>query len=368
VSGPAGTTTAPAAGSLAELVGQRSGPVELDVVRAARRRGRPRVLAVTTGLSLALLGVVCFSVTVGSFPIPVLDVPGILLGFGDSDTTFIVNELRLPRIVCGILVGLAFGVSGAIFQSLVQNELASPDIIGITAGASTAAVLMIVVVGASATQLSLAALVGAGATALAIYLLAYRTGVTGYRLILVGIGFAAGLGAVTSYLVLRAELDELQRANVWLIGSLNGRGWEQVGPLAVVVAVLVPAAVLLRHALRGLQLGDDTAIGIGVRVNQAKVAILLVGVALAAFATAAAGPVAFVAFVSAPIARRLLGNGDVALLTAGLFGALLLTSADVVARLGIGGFELPVGILTGILGAPYLVWLLIQTNRSSTGD
>lgn len=354
--------------SLADLVEQSSGAADLDVVRAARRRGRPRVMAVTTAIGLALFAVVCASVSIGDFPIPVLDVPGILVGLGAPDVTFIVNELRLPRVVCGLLVGMAFGMSGAIFQSLVQNELASPDIIGITAGASTAAVLMIVVVGASATQLSLAALAGAGATALAIYLLSYRKGVTGYRLILIGIGFAAGLGAITSYLVLRAELDELQRANVWLIGSLNGRGWEQVTPLAAVMAFLVPAALLLRHALRGLQLGDDTATGIGVRVNRAKVAILLTGVALAGFATAAAGPVAFVAFVSAPISRRLLGNGDVALLTSGLFGALLLTFADLVARLGVGGYELPVGILTGIFGAPYLVWLLIQTNRSSTGD
>lgn len=354
--------------SLADLVGRGAGADDLRTVRAARRRGRPRVVAVVTGLLLAIVVVACVSMTVGSFPIPVLDVPSILLGHGDQQTTFIVNELRLPRIVCGLLVGVAFGVSGAIFQSLVQNELASPDIIGITAGASTAAVLMIVVVGASATELSLAALVGAGLTALAIYLLSYRQGVTGYRLILIGIGFAAGLGAVTSYLVLRAELDELQRANVWLIGSLNGRGWEQVGPLALVVAVLVPGAVLLRRALRALQLGDDAATGIGVRVNPAKVAILLIGVALAAFATAAAGPVAFVAFVSAPIARRMLGNGDVALVSSGLFGALLLTFADLVARLGIADNELPVGVLTGIFGAPYLVWLLIKTNRSSTGD
>lgn len=361
---PAGAT---GRASLADLVG-RPGAGELHAVRAARNRGRARVAAVSSGLSLALLAVVCVSVAVGTYPIPVTDVPRILLGHGQPDVTFIVYELRLPRIVCGLLVGLGFGLSGAIFQALVHNELASPDIIGITAGASTAAVLMIVVVGASATQLSIGALAGGLAAAAAIYFLSYRKGITGYRLILIGIAIGAGLGAVTSYLVLRAELDELNRANVWLIGSLNGRGWDQATPLALMVAVLVPLAVVLRQALRGLQLGDDTAKGIGVRVNAAKLSILLVGVALAAFATAAAGPVAFVAFVSAPIARRLLGNGDVALLTSGLFGALLLTFADLVARIGIGGFELPVGILTGILGAPYLVWLLVTTNRSSTGD
>lgn len=341
---------------------------ELSLVRSARRSTRPREIGVTVGLVGALVLTACVSLTLGDYPIPALDVPGILLGFGTPDVTFIVNELRLPRLVCGVLVGAAFGISGAIFQSLVQNELASPDVIGITAGASTVAVVMIAVVGSSATQLSVGALAGALLTAAAIYLLAYRKGITGYRLILVGIGFAALLGALTEYLLLRAEREELQRASVWLVGSLNGRGWEQTAPLALALAVLVPAAALLRRQLRGLQLGDDAAAGIGVRVGLAKGAVLLVGVALAAFATAAAGPVAFVAFVSAPIVRRMLANGDPGLLLSGVFGALLLTSADMVARAGLGELELPVGIITGILGAPYLVWLLVKTNRSSTGD
>lgn len=341
---------------------------ELAIVRSARLQNRPRAILVTLGLLASLVAVVCVALSVGDYPIPAGDVPSILLGFGAPDVTFIVNELRLPRVTCGLLVGLAFGISGAIFQSLVQNELASPDVIGITAGASTMAVIMIVVVGSTATQLSVAALFGALATAIAIYVLAYREGITGYRLILVGIGFAALLGALTEYLMLRAAKEELQRAGVWLVGSLNGRGWEQVAPLAIMLTLLVPAALILRQSLRGLQLGDDAAAGIGVRVNVAKAALIVVGVALAAFATAAAGPVAFVAFVSAPIARRLLANGDPGLLVAGIFGALLLTSADVLARVGIGNFELPVGLITGIIGAPYLVWLLIKTNRSSTGD
>jgi iron complex transport system permease protein len=343
-------------------------PDELAIVHGARLGNRSRVVLVTGGLLAALVAVVCVSLTIGDFPVPAIDVPGILLGFGTPDVTFIVNELRLPRVAVGLLVGLAFGISGAIFQSLVQNELASPDVIGITAGSGAAAVIMIVLFGASATQLSVAALAGGLATAACIYLLAYRKGITGYRLILVGIGFAALLGALIEYLMLRARDQELQRANIWLVGSLNGRGWDQAAPLALALVVLVPSAVVLRRQLRGLQLGDDAAAGLGLRVGRAKLLILLVGVALAALATAAAGPVAFVAFVSAPIARRLLANGDPGLVVSGIFGALLLSAADTVARLGIGDIELPVGIITGILGAPYLVWLLITTNRSSTGD
>jgi iron complex transport system permease protein len=333
------------------------------IVAAARRRGRPRTVAVTVALAAATFSLACVSISVGDFPIALAEVPGAVFGFGEPDATFIVHNLRLPRIVCGLLVGAAFGMSGAVFQSIVRNELASPDVIGITAGASAAAVLMIVIVGSGAAALSVAALVGALGTAALIYLLAYRRGVQGYRLILVGIGIAAGLGALTSYLILQADIEELQRANIWLTGSLNGRTWEHVGPLVIAVAVCIPAILLLAGGLRALQLGDDAAKGVGVKVEPVRASLVLAAVALAAFGTAAAGPVAFVAFVSAPVARRLVGTGDVALLPAALVGGLLLTASDLVAREGLGSVELPVGVLTGILGAPYLVWLLTRTNR-----
>ena len=338
------------------------------IVAAVRIQGRPRKLAVSTALAVATFVVICVSVSVGDFPIPLSDViPGIL-GFGDRDATFIVQELRLPRAICGLLVGMALGISGAVFQTTVRNELASPDVIGITAGAGTAAVLTIVVWGSSSVSLSFAALIGASGTALAIYLLAYKRGVAGYRLILVGIGFQFGLTSVTAYLLTRAEIEDVQRAAVWLAGSLNGRGWEQVTPLACAMAVLVPLILLLTRGLRALELGDDAAKGIGVPVQRMRAVIVIAAAGLAAFATAAAGPVAFVAFVAAPIARRLVGGGDVVLIPSALAGALLLLTADLIARKGLGSIELPVGILTGILGAPYLLWLLTTTNRAGTGD
>lgn len=340
-------------------------PEARAVVTAARRQRRTRAVAVTLVLAVLTVAVTCVSIGVGSLSIAPLDVVRAIFGFGDSSTTLVVQDIRLPRALCGLLVGVAFGLSGSVFQSLVANELASPDVIGITAGASTAAVLAIVVFGSAAASLSLAALAGGLGTAAAIYAFAYRRGVSGYRLILVGIGMAAGLSSVTSYLLTRADIADVRQATIWLTGSLDGRSWAQVETLALALAVLAPLQLLLGRSLRALQLGDDAARGIGVRVEAVRAAIVAAAVGLAAFGTAAAGPVAFVAFVSGPIARRLTGGGDASLVPSALVGALLLTLADLVARRGLGAIELPVGVLTGILGAPYLLWLLVQTNRTS---
>ncbi|MDY7102101.1 MAG: iron chelate uptake ABC transporter family permease subunit [Actinomycetota bacterium] len=340
---------------------------DLGVVRTARAQFRPRVRVVTIGLVLALLGVGCWALVMGSFSIPITDVPRILLGDGDHMESVVVNRIRLPRLTLGVLIGVALGISGAVFQSLVENELASPDIIGITQGSSLGAIVCIVVLNSAAPMVSTAALGGGLATAAVIYLLAYKQGISGYRLILVGIGVGACLGAYTGFLMLRAEEDELARATLWLIGSLNGATWDLAVPLAVALVVFGSMALVLRRQLRVLQLGNDTSAGIGVRVNASKGAILVAGVGLAAFATAAAGPITFIAFVSPPATRRMLGNGDPALLLSGLFGAVLLAGADVLGRYGIAGYELPVGVVTGILGAPYLVYQLIRSNKQGTG-
>jgi iron complex transport system permease protein len=257
-------------------------------------------------------------------------------------------------------------LSGAIFQSIARNPLASPDIIGITAGASAAAVFVIVVMGGSSLLVSLGALIGALLSAAAVYLLALKRGVSSYRLVLVGIGVGAVLTSATSYLLTRADIYDAQRAAIWLTGSLNGRGWDHVRTLGAAMAVLVPAVVVLGRPLRVLQLGDDTAKGLGVAVEPSRAALIVVAVALAAVATASAGPVAFVAFVAAPIARRLV-RAPLTLVPAGLAGALLLLLSDLIAQRAFAPTELPVGVVTGILGAPYLVWLLARANRVGGG-
>jgi iron complex transport system permease protein len=290
-----------------------------------------------------------------------------LFGGGSEDSAFIVRTLRLPRGLAAVLVGAAFGVSGAIFQRLARNPLASPDIIGVTAGAATAAVFVIVVLGGGGVGVTWGALLGSAMTSLAIYLLAYKRGVSGYRLVLVGIGVTAMLTSVTQYLLVRAEIFEAQRAVVWLTGSLNGRGWDQVRPAGVALAVLLPVAVGLARHLRLLELGDDTARGLGGRVEPARGALLLTAVALAAVATASAGPVAFVALVSPQVARRLVGGRTVALLPSAAFGALLLVASDLVARRLFAPTELPVGVVTAVIGAPYLLVLLARANTIGRG-
>jgi iron complex transport system permease protein len=336
----------------------------VEVVAAARRRGAVRARSVSLLLLVAIVVVFALSLAVGDFPVPLGDLPGLLFGGDDvGRAAYVVTELRLPRAVTGVLVGVAFGTSGALFQRLLRNPLASPDVIGVTQGASAAAVVAIVLFGAGGAVVSAAALAGALLTGATIYLLARRGGVHGYRLVLVGVGVGAVLTSVVSYLMTWADVTLAQQALVWLTGNLNGRGWDHALPLAAALVVLLPAALLWSRALTGLQLGDDTAAGLGLRVERSRVTLLLVAVALAAFATAAAGPVAFVAFVANPIATRLVGGARAGLVPAALTGALVVLLGDFAAQHLLGA-QLPVGVVTGAVGAPYLLWLLATANRA----
>jgi iron complex transport system permease protein len=351
---------------------ERARQLDRLVVLRSRRFGisgrvHARAVVVTLVVSALAFCVFAWSLTVGDFPIPLTDVLATLVGRGSEDSAFIVRTLRLPRGLTALLVGAAFGLSGAIFQRLARNPLASPDIIGVNAGAAAAAVFVIVVLNGTSTQVTFGALAGSTITAVAIYLLAHKRGVSGYRLVLVGIGVTAVLGSMTSYLLTRAEIFDAQRATVWLTGSLNGRGWEHVRPVTAALVVLVPVTVALARQLRTLELGDEAAKGLGVRVEGSRGALLLAATALAALATASAGPVAFVALVSPQIARRLVGGRSLALLPAAACGALLLVASDLVGRRIFAPTELPVGIITAILGAPYLLFLLARANRIGSG-
>jgi len=337
-----------------------------SVSGAVRRQALGRTTLVCGVLSAVLVAAFCVSISVGDFTVPLDDVIAAIFGGGSEDAAFIVRTLRLPRALTGVLVGVAFGLSGAIFQALARNPLASPDIIGIDAGAGAAAVFCIVVLDTTAAITAGGALGGALVAALAIYLLAWKSGVSPYRLVLVGIGVAAVLTAVTQFLLTRAEIFEAQRAVVWLTGSLNGRGWDDVRTGLVAVVVLVPALALLVGSLRTMQLGDDAAKGLGVRVERDRLLLVFVAVAFAAMATAAAGPIIFVAFVGAPIARRLT-HDPLAMWTSALVGAVVVVLSDLVARRLFAPTELPVGVVTGVVGAPYLLWLLARTNRAGRG-
>ncbi len=249
---------------------------------------------------------------------------------------------------------------------MMRNPLASPDIIGITSGASAAAVIAILMLDLSGFAISAFAFGGALLTALAIYLLAWKQGVAGYRLVLVGIGIAAMLGAVIDYLMTRAQIWDAQVALLWLTGSLNGASAAEMRPLLLLMLIVVPLALWAGGALGGLQLGDDAATSVGVRVERSRLLLILIGVALASIATAAAGPVGFVAFVSGPIARRLTHGTGIALVPAALVGAAVVIAGDFVGQ-HLLPVQLPVGILTAAVGAPFLLYLLVRSNRIGHG-
>ncbi|MFE4082758.1 FecCD family ABC transporter permease [Paenarthrobacter sp. YIM B13468] len=287
--------------------------------------------------------------------------------------SFIVMEHKLPRAVVGTMIGIAFGLAGALFQTMLRNPLASPDIIGISYGASAAAVTAIVIFGASGAVVSWAALGGALGVAAIIYAISRGAGsgggsrgnAAGNRLILAGVGIAAALHAVVNFLMTRADIRTAADVLVWLNGSLNSATWERAGILTVSLLVLVPAVTILAGPLRILELGDDAAAGLGIRVNATRLGLVLTAVGLAAVATAAAGPVAFVAFLAGPIARRIVRKPS--LPASALTGALIVLAADFfasnIAPVILDGTVLPVGVITGALGAPFLLWLLVTSNR-----
>lgn len=328
---------------------------------------RPRLLLTGVGVGAGAFMLFCWGLTIGDYPVPFTDVIRALWGAGDAGTVIVVQDLRLPRALVGLLVGIAFGVSGAVFQTMTRNPLASPDMIGLTEGAGTAVVAAVVLGWTGGLGLSTLGLLGALATALLVYALAWKGGATGYRIILVGIGVSWICSSATNFLVARGSRFEAEAALGWLVGNLNGRTWSQVDSLAIALAVLLPITLGMGRWMRTLMLGDDVAAGLGTPVQPVRLALLLTGVGLVAFGTAAAGPVAFVALACPQIAQRLAGTSSPPLLVSGLTGAFVVLGSDLLAREAIPGTELPVGIVTGALGAPVLLWLLIRVNRAGSG-
>jgi len=333
--------------------------------RLQRSRRERRLVVVLIG---ALVVVAAFSLAVGAYSLSVPDLLRTLTGQGTQSESFIVFSLRLPRLTLAVLVGVAFALSGALFQTVLRNPLASPDIIGVTGGASAAAVFGMLILGFGAVATSFAAFAGAIVIACAIYLLAWRGGVVGYRFVLIGVGVAFMVQGLLGYLLSRADLNDAQGALLWLVGSVGGARWQDVAVVAAVLLALLPVIRVLGARLRALQLGDDLARSLGVGAERTRLVLLVIAVALAATATAAVGPLAFVAFVSAPIARRALATGGLALIPAALVGALITAVADFTAQhLLPGQLELPAGIITGAIGAPYLLWLLATSNTTGKG-
>jgi iron complex transport system permease protein len=335
-----------------------------DVVVAGRVRRAGRWRLIVTVLAVATVVAFGLNLMVGRTFYGPEEVLRVIAGQTVPGASFTVGVLRLPRAVLAVLAGFAFGLAGVTFQTMLRNTLAAPDIIGISSGASAGAVFAILVLKvSSATTASVTAIVVALATAGLIYLLAYKDGVVGTRLILIGIGISAILKSLVSYLIVRAAAWDLQVAMRWLTGSLNGATWSRALPLAVAIAVFTPLLLGQARNLDLLRLGDDTAAALGVRVGRTRLVAILAAVALIAFATAAAGPIAFVAFLCGPIAARIVGPSGSLMIPAALVGALLVLLSDLIGQFAFDA-RYPVGVVTGALGALYLVFLLARTHRS----
>lgn len=311
---------------------------------------------------LATLAAMVVNIGVGEYPVPPLDVVRTVLGLptGNEDYNFIVNTLRLPRMLVAALVGLALGVAGAIMQGLTRNPLADPSILGISAGAGLVAVTLIVVVrDVPAGVIPVAAFAGAATVAGLIYVLAWRGSDSPLRLLLVGIGIGSVCGALTSLMLTFGDIYDVQRALVWLTGSVYGRSWNEFWPLLPWIGVFVPLALLLARDLNALNLGEEVARGLGIPVALRRGLLLLAAVALAASTVAAAGTIGFVGLMAPHLARRLVGPDHSGLLpTAGVLGALLVVGADLVGRTLFAPIELPAGLVTAAIGAPFFIALL----------
>lgn len=286
-----------------------------------------------------------------------------LRGEGTPLEEFLVWDSRLPRVLSALVVGTALGCSGAIFQTVSRNPLGSPDIIGFEVGAATGGLVALLLFGAGFAGASVGAVVGGLVTALVVYALALSNGLEGLRLVLIGVGIGAMLLSINSMLIVQADIYAAQEAGNWLVGSLVGAGWDDIALQASALGVLVVLAVCLSPALTLAELSDDTAAGLGQRTSLVRLGAVLVGVLLSSLAVAAAGPIAFVALTAPQIARRLTGSGGPNLIASGITGAMLLVLADLAARELFQPRQVPVGVVTGLLGGAFLAWLLTREWR-----
>ncbi|RST10406.1 FecCD family ABC transporter permease [Streptomyces cavourensis] len=334
----------------------RAGTLSLKVTR--------RAVAVCGVLALALVALALWAFTLGSYPLTLTDLAAVASGTADTGVRTVVLEWRAPRIVAAVLFGAALAVGGAVFQALTRNPLGSPDVIGFTTGSYTGVVLTLLAGASSYAALAAGALAGGLLTALTVYLLAFRRGVRGFRLIIVGIAVGALLSSVNTWFSVKADVDTALRAAVWGAGSLSAIGWPAVLMASALLAAVALAAPVAQHRLRRLELGDETATTMGVPVERTKLLLVVLGVAATAAVTAAAGPIAFVALAAPQIARRLTGRGtSVDLAGSALVGALLLLGADIAAQHAVPGVVLPTGAVTVCVGGAYLLVLLVRESR-----
>lgn len=324
-----------------------------------------KVVWLVTGTIAAIIALLGVGLIVGDYPIPASKAIPTALWDRNGEYAFIINSLRFPRIVVAILAGMCFASSGLIFQSLINNPLVSPDIIGINSGAAVLAV-GILAAGGNVGYLPWAAFVGALLTASLIYLLSWKRGVSATRLVLIGIGVNSLLGAGITFITVKYPIDRVIAAARWQAGTLFGASWGDVRTLSIGLLVLLPLAFFLTNRLKILQLGDEIAITVGSSIERDRLALLAVASLLAALAVSVVGPLGFVALIVPQAARLLVGSitGGVLIFTA-LLGGFFLLGADLIAQRLFAPLMLPAGVITATFGGPYFLYLLARHNRAT---
>jgi len=334
----------------------------IDIIPVGYRKRLMRWKLVTGALIIITLILCVTSLVIGNNNYPLSLVIDVLQGAEIEGATFAIKTLRLPRMLAGLFVGIAFGMAGSAFQTMLRNPLASPDVIGITSGSSVAAVFCILVLHESGHIVSIAAVISGLIVSLLIFLLSKGDHFSGGRLILIGIGIQAMLRSAISYMILEASQTDLPGALRWLNGNLNAIQLSSIPRLAIVVTLFGTLLIFLGRQLKILELGEAYATTLGVNANMTRVLMMVSSVCLIAFGTAVAGPIAFISFLAKPIATRLVGTGFPNELPSGLVGAILVLLADLIGQFAFST-KFPVGVITGMIGAPYLLILLIRMNR-----
>lgn len=334
----------------------------LTILKQGRDKRERRYLIVLAILVFLIIILSILMLAIGSINYPLSDVIKVLLGQNIEKVSFAINNVRLPRMIAGIFSGICFGVAGSVFQTMLRNPLANPNIIGITSGSSAGAVFCILILQASNSIVFLVSIISGLLTTIIIYFLAVISKFSIKKIILIGIGMQAMLSSLISYFLLIGAENDLATAIRWMSGSLNGLQIERLIPLIVSVIIFLPIILIFSKSLSILELGEETAKSLGVNTNIVRLILIICSVILVAVATGTTGPIAFVAFLSGPISKRLVGNGKSSVLASALFGIVLVLSADLIGQFAFDT-RFPVGVITGILGAPYLIFLLIRMNK-----
>ena len=297
------------------------------------------------------------SIMMGAVSIPLSEILSAMTGERGTHAQILMN-IRLPRTLVALLVGVNLSLSGAILQAVMKNPLADPHIIGISSGAGLAGILVLLLLPEYGALVTPAAFVGAMGAAVLIYLLAWKNGIRPVRIILAGVAVSAFLGAGISALMILYS-DRVHSALMWMVGGLSARSWPHVAMLWPYALGGTLLAFLGARSLNILQLGDEVAKGLGLHVERARILMTAVAALLAASAVSVVGLLGFVGLIVPHAARLLLGTDYRYLLPgAALLGAAVLTASDTVARLAFAPVELPVGILMAVLGAPFFLFLL----------